>query len=96
MTRILQFRDYEETTTFVLGKYNEEIVSTIKRIKEITRQYPYEIYFDFEVNNIIEPIGFAEDLKEWINSFTWTYDSEDEENYELYKNIKIIKNYYKF
>jgi uncharacterized protein YpiB (UPF0302 family) len=95
MVRVIQFRDYEETTTFVLYDYNEEIIDAIKRVKNITLEYPWEVYFDFEVTNVVKNIDYIENLEDWCNHFEY-YGLDEEQKVKVEPYIQKIKDYYKY
>jgi uncharacterized protein YpiB (UPF0302 family) len=95
MVRVIQFRDCEETTTFVLYDYNEEIIDAIKRVKKITLDYPWKIYFDFEVANVVKNVDYIENLEDWCNYFEY-YGLDEDQKAEISPYIQKIKDYYKY
>ena len=99
MVRIVQFRDYEETTTFILEKYNEEVVDAIKKIKQLTLEYPWKVYFDFEIENIVEnKMDYVTDIKQWYyeHKCGLFHNNHGDNVDEIDGYLKVLYDFYKF
>ena len=102
MPRIFQFRDYEETATFCLEDYNDVVINAVKTVRKLMHQYPYDLYFDFEVNSVNKEIEYMDNISDWYETtkfnleFCGTNNVLNVDENEARKYLKIISDYYGF
>jgi len=101
LKRFLQFKEYDSTETYILDKYDNNVIDAIKQIKKVSNDFPCELDIDFEINNIIKITYEINDLKEWYQHIQQYYvnynmcETEDEKE-QIIKYLKIIADFYKW